>query len=261
MSGLIVGLVLRHPISDAFNTEAKFVATVYADHAWEDGTHAYPAVETVARITGLSDRTVQRYLRALEKLGMLIWSGKGPRGTNQYRFPLETGNDGSVRLALAGGDRLSPRQAVGGDTESGDTESGDTGVTQTNNPSDLVVVITGADEIYKTYDQEFGAPTPMIRDMVNDDIETYSAEWVLEAMEIAVEKNVRRWDYVRGILKRCKAAGKRPSLNRLETKERNHADDGSRTSKRAKANPALALTPADIAAAERINARKQAARV
>ncbi|RPI95387.1 MAG: hypothetical protein EHM40_03295 [Chloroflexi bacterium] len=127
MSGLIVGLVLRAPITDAFNTEAKFIATVYADHAWEDGTHAHPAVETVSRITGLSVRSVQRYVhRVLEPIGMLMPDGKGPRGTNQYRFPLESGADGSVRLKLRGVTPVSPRQADGGDRESGDRESGDT---------------------------------------------------------------------------------------------------------------------------------------
>lgn len=127
MSGLIVGLVLRTPITDAFTSEAKFITTVYADHAWEDGTHAHPAVETVARITGLSVRTVQRYVHGvLAEIQMLIPDGKGPRGTIQYRFPLEAREDGSVRLNLRGGDTLSPRQPDGGDRESGDTESGDT---------------------------------------------------------------------------------------------------------------------------------------
>lgn len=123
-------------------------------------------------------------------------------------------------------------------------------------PDSLVMVKAGADEIYSKYDQEFGAPTPMIRDMVNDDIETYSGEWVLEAMEIAVGRNVRSWDYVRGILKRCKTAGKRPSLNRLETKERNNANTNSGNPKRtSRTKAAPAYTDADRAAAAAINQR------
>ena len=152
MSGLIVGLVLRTPITDKFSSDAKFIATVYADHAWEDGTHAYPAVVTVATITGLSERTVQRYLRTLEEIGMLVNNGKGPRGTNRYDFPLVESADGSVRLAIRGGvsvtpptqeeqqadsgDSVTSRQAGGGDRESGDRESGDTMVSpkQTTRP-------------------------------------------------------------------------------------------------------------------------------
>lgn len=135
MSGIIVGLVLRMPITEAFNTEAKFIATVYADHAWEDGTHAYPAVETVADIVGLHERTVQRYLRVLESIGMLIRNGKGPRGQNKYDFPLEAGMDGSVRLVLNRGGTVPPLEAEGGDRESGGADSGGAGVTQFNQPS------------------------------------------------------------------------------------------------------------------------------
>lgn len=137
MSGLIVGLVLRLQITDTFNSDAKFIATVYADHAWEDGSHAHPAVSTVARITGFSERTVQRYLRMLEQTVLTV-DGKGPRGTTQYKFTLRETADGSVGLVVRRGDSLtppqaadsgdsivSPRQADGGDTESGDTESGD----------------------------------------------------------------------------------------------------------------------------------------
>jgi DnaD/phage-associated family protein len=260
MSGIVVGLVLRTPITETFNTNAKFVATVYADHAWEDGTHAYPAVETVANITGLDVRTVQRYLRALEALGMLIPDGKGPHGTNKYKFPLECGQDGSVRLALAGGGTVSPRHSAGGGTESGDTESGDTGVTQTNNPS-LVLVVVNADfgKISKAYEQEFGALTPMIADAIKDTCDTYPADWIPEAMQIAVQGNHRSWSYVDGILKNCKAKQIRPSLNRLENKNGNNGkSDSKRTGSK---QPKSDLTPADLAAAERINARKQTASV
>ena len=223
MSGLIVGLVLRTPISDNFNTEAKFIATVYADHAWEDGTHAYPAVETVAKITGLSARTVQRYLRTLQSMGMLIQNGHGARGTNRYDFPVvNNAADGSIRLAFQRGDTQSPRQADGGDSLSGDSLSGDTGVTQTNNPS-LVLIVVNADikKVSEIYEREFGALTAMISDSIKDAVETYPPDWIPEAMRIAVENNVRNWKYVDGILRNCLAKKTRPSLNKLEAKNGN----------------------------------------
>lgn len=123
MSGLITGLVLKKPLTPEYTGEMKFVAVVYADHAWQDGTHAYPSVKTVATETGFSERTVQRLLRRLERLGLLVPDGKGPRGTTNYKFPLEDAGDDGARLVLRpalGGDRLTP-QAPGGDTDSGDT--------------------------------------------------------------------------------------------------------------------------------------------
>lgn len=257
MSGLIVGLVLRYPISDKFNSNAKFIATVYADHAWEDGTHAYPAVETVANITGLVDRSVQRYLRVLEDMGMLIRDGVGPKGTNKYRFPIENGENGSVRLALKGGDTVTPLESDGGDTESGDTESGDTGVTQTNNPS-LVLVVVNAEfgEISKLYEQEFGALTPMIADAIQDAFDSYPPEWIPEAMQIAVKNNARNWKYVEGILKRCKEKNVRPTLSRLENRNGNN---GTGNTKRTKQPGPQEKDPPeysadDLATADRINA-------
>lgn len=256
MSGIIVGLVLRTPVTDKFNSNAKFIATVYADHAWEDGTHAYPAVETVANITGYSERTVQRYLRILEKLGMLILEGKGPRGTNRYHFPLECDPDGSVRLATYGGVTLSPRQSDGGDTESGDTESGDTGDTQTNNPSYIGLIINGEiAEITTLYENEFGALTDRIKDMILDTYDTYPPAWIPEAMDIAIKNNVRTWSYVEGILKRCQAKNMRPALNRLE---KSNGNNRTGNSKRTEQSGSPQKDPTeysvdDLATAERIN--------
>lgn len=282
MSGLIVGLVLRQPITDKFDGEAKFIATVYADHAWEDGTHAYPAVETVAAIVGKSVRTVQRHLRMLEEIGMLIPSGKGPRGTTSYSFPLHANEDGSVRLAIKGGDTVTPPAREEQPADSGDTvtgcqpdgvtgnrvtsPSGDTGdtrihVTQTNNPSlDLVVNDADAGNIAKLYEAEIGALTPLVADAIRDALKTYPADWICEAIHIAVKNNARRWNYVEAILKNCKAAGKRPALNRLENKNGNHKSSNQRSAGskgQGQADPAKSYTDADRAAAERVKAKQR----
>lgn len=257
MSGLIVGLVLRVPISESFNTEAKFVATVYADHAWEDGTHAYPAVATVAAIVGLHPRTVQRYLRILEGLGMLVPDGKGPKGTNKYKFPIRENEDGSILLVLEGGGAVPPRQPAGGDTVSGDTVSGDTAMSPKQTTRPIVVVVNSGD-VSQKYEQEFGALTPMIADAINDACETYPIEWILEAMEIAVKSNKRNWKYVEGILKNCKAKNIRPSLNRLENTNGNNNRTGNRKGAKQsqpKAKGAAdSYKQADIERAAKINA-------
>lgn len=256
MSGLIVGLVIRTPISDEFVSTAKYVAIIYADHAWEDGSHAHPAVETVARAIGVDERTVQRHLRTLVKLGMLIPDGKGPKGTNRYKFPLEETADGFVKLAMRRGDTVPPRHSAGGDTDSGDTDSGDMGVTQLINPPDLVVVIKDESfgKVCTAYEQEFGALTPMIADAIMETCNTYPAEWIPEAMQIAVQGNHRAWSYVEGILKNCKAKNVRPSLNRLE-KSNGHANSGSKSTGPKQPKPNLGA--GDLAAAERINKRQQ----
>ena len=176
MSGIVSGLVLRTPISDDFTSEAKFIATVYADHAWEDGTHAHPAVETVAKITGYHERTVQRYIHnVLIPMGMLIKDGVGPRGTNQYRFPLEEGSDGSIRLKLKGSGTVPPRLPARGDTESGDTESGDTIV-----PPELTNVKIHEEE---EKDQQFNFSAGLQEELT--DLGVFVSTWVHVEKRIA----------------------------------------------------------------------------
>lgn len=64
-------------------------------------------------------------------------------------------------------------------------------------------------KIVQAFEQNgFGTINITTRDMLVDLIEEYSSDWVLDAIEIAVKSNVRRLNYVEGILKRWKAEGK-----------------------------------------------------
>ena len=75
--------------------------------------------------------------------------------------------------------------------------------------------------LFKLYEENIGPLTPMIADMLKDAEETYSDEWIAEALEIAVTRNIRNWKYVEAILKRWKEKGK------YEGKDRQDADKGS----------------------------------
>jgi DNA replication protein len=74
---------------------------------------------------------------------------------------------------------------------------------------------------FKLYEENIGPLTPMIADMLKDAEETYSQEWVAEALEVAVRNNVRNWKYVEAVLKRWKEKGK------YEGKDRQDAGKGS----------------------------------
>jgi DNA replication protein DnaD len=77
-------------------------------------------------------------------------------------------------------------------------------------------------------------------------------------MEIAVKANKRSWNYVLGILKRCKEKNVRPSLNRLENSNgNNHAGNrkGAKRTQPKSKGTADEYNQADLDAAERINAR------
>lgn len=48
------------------------LALALADHAHDDGRHIFPSVKTLAKKTRQSERTVQRLLRKMTKIGWLI---------------------------------------------------------------------------------------------------------------------------------------------------------------------------------------------
>lgn len=72
----------------------------------------------------------------------------------------------------------------------------------TGGRSEKIAIVTRAFE-----ENGFGTINATIREMLIDLINQYSTEWILEAMKIAVKANVRRLNYVEGILNRWQTEG------------------------------------------------------
>lgn len=62
--------------------------------------------------------------------------------------------------------------------------------------------------IFTLYEQNVGPLTPLIADSLRDLEETYPLEWLEEAIQIAVENNVRRLRYIEAILLRWEDEGR-----------------------------------------------------
>ena len=62
--------------------------------------------------------------------------------------------------------------------------------------------------IFKLYQENIGALTPLLSDMLSEAEKKYPSEWFEEAFEIAVKNNIRNWKYVEAILTRWKEKGK-----------------------------------------------------
>jgi DNA replication protein len=62
--------------------------------------------------------------------------------------------------------------------------------------------------IYALYEENIGPLSPMIAEDLREAEQTYAAEWIEEAMHIAVQNNVRRWRYVEAILRGWKEEGR-----------------------------------------------------
>ena len=62
--------------------------------------------------------------------------------------------------------------------------------------------------IFKLYEENIGALTPLLSEMLSEAEKNYPGEWFEEAFAIAVSKNIRNWKYVEAILTRWKEKGK-----------------------------------------------------
>jgi DNA replication protein len=62
--------------------------------------------------------------------------------------------------------------------------------------------------IFELYEQNIGLLQPLIVEELEEAEKLYPMEWVEEAFKIAVERNVRRWRYIRAILERWRDEGK-----------------------------------------------------
>ncbi len=81
-----------------------------------------------------------------------------------------------------------------------------------------VVEIAGADivspgyarrsNIFELYEANIGLLSPILADELKDAEMTYPAEWIEEALKIAVENNVRKWRYIRAVLESMATEGK-----------------------------------------------------
>ena len=141
MSGYVAGLCYEVKFGCA---TTKAVAVALADHASQDGTKAFPSIKLLADKCEVSPRTVQRALRRLEEMGVLLIvrsGGNGPRDTREWKFDLHllrtvAATDEKQLIASNKGDTVSPLEnelRVTPVTPKGDTDDnkGDTGVTRT----------------------------------------------------------------------------------------------------------------------------------
>ena len=76
--------------------------------------------------------------------------------------------------------------------------------------------------IFRLYEEHIGPLTPMIAESLRDAEAHYPAGWIEEAIRLAVENNVRRWNYAQAILERWQQEG------RDERKDRRDAEKDRR---------------------------------
>jgi len=195
MSALMMGLVWEHPIGGEFGHTEKYVLLAYADHADQNGKNIFPSIDLIAQKTGYSERSVQTITRELEKMGFLVADGMGKNGTNRWIIPLQRG-EGGAKIAPVPMSQIAPE----GIAPEGIAPEPSVEVKK-------LTTTTASGAIFEIFQAEIGLLTPMTADAIQDAEETFSQEWIVEAIHEAAMSNKRNWKYVLAILKRWKAEG------------------------------------------------------
>ena len=80
--------------------------------------------------------------------------------------------------------------------------------------------------IYTLYEQNIGPLTPILAETLRDAEEEFPAEWIEDAIRIAVIKNVRTWRYVEAILRSWKEKGRDGTDRKAVEEDRKRDSEG-----------------------------------
>lgn len=84
----------------------------------------------------------------------------------------------------------------------------DAGAWQPGDAANPVQVLPERPNVFRTYEENIGALTPMIVDDLKDLELEYSADWLHAAIQVSVQMEKRHLRYIRAILKRWKKEGR-----------------------------------------------------
>ena len=96
--------------------------------------------------------------------------------------------------------------------------------------------------------------TPMVADALVDAEKVFGPQWIMEAIQIAAERNARNWRYIRAVLDDAKAKKKSPKLNNESKTKGTRNDAKPRPTSKPDAKQA---DPAAVAEINRRNSRKR----
>jgi DNA replication protein len=89
----------------------------------------------------------------------------------------------------------------------------------TGDPQVPVELAPSRPTIYHLYEKNIGPITPMIAETLQEAEDTYSYQWIEEAIQIAVERNIRNWRYVAAILRGWQERGRDGRTDRRDTEK------------------------------------------
>lgn len=85
--------------------------------------------------------------------------------------------------------------------------------------SPLPILSLELPNIFQLYEENVGPLTPLIADTLREAETEYPESWIREAVAIAVQNNVRKWNYIEAILRSWQDGGRDEKPDRGHTKK------------------------------------------
>lgn len=146
--------------------------------------------------TGLAEDVLVTVLNEFSKLGML-------NTTEQETLQIIKWNDRQYKS-----DNSSERVKKHRETLHNRYSNGDVTPPDTETDTDTDTELTTAGAVFSAYEREIGVLTPHIAERLKDASELYTDGWLIDAIKIASEKQVRNMKYIEAILARWHTEGK-----------------------------------------------------
>lgn len=166
----------------------------YASQHAERGTVDGFDVEAYAVYSGFSEDEVTAVIKAMNDKAVIVngklsnWEKRQPKREDDSRERVSHFRDMKRNVTQSNTSNAPEEIRVDTDKEL----------------KDVVVV---RPNIFKIYEQEIGALTGMIGELLKDAETIYPEDWIIEALQESARQNKRSWSYAEAILKRRKAEG------------------------------------------------------
>lgn len=167
----------------------------------------WPSLETLANMRGVSKPRISQDIKILVERGYVQKQAQfknHEQQTNKYRLlfdadGLTTGVNGGLTTTVNGG--LTP--AVNGGLTTGVNQNAPFNAPINDNNNDNQKI-----QSFAEYQNNIALLTPMSQSELSDMVDTYTDEWVVDAIKIAVSKNARNLRYISAVLRSWKEKGK-----------------------------------------------------
>jgi DnaD/phage-associated family protein len=191
-------------ISTAFKPEMKDIDEI-ALKVWlyialsvnRNSGKAHPGLRTIAEECKFAVNTVRAAIDRLENKYFLLTVHRNEKTYNIYE-PVEFV---SVKKETVSADDTDNTQTVSAKRE---TVSPRMILNQSNQKNNN----QNAAAVFSHYQNNIAMLVPSSRDEIGELLDTYNADWIIEAIDIAVKANKRNLRYIRGILKKWGENGK-----------------------------------------------------